>query len=197
VRNIPSFEETRRRTPARGKQQSHEGALDGENQNKNGLLIDFETAPGPPAPENGNDDTANPFDTFNATSAIREEMAATKERDEQERKDRERQNILEKRAARRKSMGPSSSYCIRVVEADTNVLQQIAGFPSRPRQLYIHGTWWKFPTTPQPRRPRTRQEGHLLRQTPRTNLPPLRLKKKIHHHQQSRNLDSLLFAHKI
>lgn len=79
-----------------------------QNQRQEGLLIDFETTPGPPAVGNENDDTANPFDTFNATSAIREEMAATKERDEQERKERERQNILEKRAARRKSMGPFS-----------------------------------------------------------------------------------------
>lgn len=85
--------------------------MDGESseeQGKEGLLIDFETTPKPPATATGfedNDDTANPFDTFNATSAIREEMAATKERDEQERKDRERQNILEKREARRKSMG--------------------------------------------------------------------------------------------
>ncbi|KAF9250837.1 hypothetical protein LCP9604111_3041 [Penicillium roqueforti] len=107
VRTIPSFEETRRRTPARSKQQTHDGMMDGQgqtDQKKEGLLIDFETTPGPPTTDNDNDDTANPFDTFNATSAIREEMAATKERDEQERKDRERQNILEKRAARRKSM---------------------------------------------------------------------------------------------
>lgn len=77
--------------------------MDGDRQGKEGLLIDFETTPGPLAADN--DDTSNPFDTFNATSAIREEMAATKERDEKERKDRERQNILEKREARRKSMG--------------------------------------------------------------------------------------------
>ncbi|KAJ5748605.1 uncharacterized protein N7511_010301 [Penicillium nucicola] len=102
VRNIPSFEETRRRTPAHSQQQSQDGAMDGGNKGKQGLLIDFETTPGPPAVDN--DDTSNPFDTFNATSAIREEMAATKERDEKERKDRERQNILEKREARRKSM---------------------------------------------------------------------------------------------
>ncbi|KAJ6079350.1 hypothetical protein N7467_009103 [Penicillium canescens] len=102
VRNIPSFEETRRRTPARNQQRSQDGAMDGDSQGKEGLLIDFETTPGAPAADN--DDTANPFDTFNATSAIREEMAATKERDEKERKDRERQNILEKREARRKSM---------------------------------------------------------------------------------------------
>lgn len=108
MRTIPSFEETRRRTPARGDHQTHDGTMDGQSQKeqkKKGLLNDFEPTPGPPRTGNDNDDTANPFDTFNATSAIREEMAATKERDEQERKARERQNILEKRAARRKSMG--------------------------------------------------------------------------------------------
>ncbi|KAJ5551474.1 hypothetical protein N7461_006172 [Penicillium sp. DV-2018c] len=107
VRNIPSFEETRRRTPARTQQQTQDGTMDEdrpEGQGKEGLLIDFESTPGHPDTANDNDDTANPFDTFNATSAIREEMAATKERDEQERKERERQNILDKRAARRKSM---------------------------------------------------------------------------------------------
>ncbi|KAJ5774237.1 hypothetical protein N7457_009133 [Penicillium paradoxum] len=123
VRNIPSFEETRRRTPARSKQQTHDGTMDGEGQRapgKEDLFIDFETTPGPPVSGNGNDDTANPFDTFNATSAIREEMAATKERDEQERKERERQNILEKRAARRKSMGPFFSYQ-HIVEVNINI----------------------------------------------------------------------------
>lgn len=78
---------------------------DPEGQRELGPLIDLESTPGTHVSRNDNDDTANPFDTFNATSAIREEMAATKERDEKERKDRERQNILEKRAARRKSMG--------------------------------------------------------------------------------------------
>lgn len=67
-------------------------------------MIDFAT---PPRPAAEGDDTANPFDTFNATTAIREEMAATKERDDKERRERERQAILEKRAARRKSMGKS------------------------------------------------------------------------------------------
>jgi kinetochore protein Spc7/SPC105 len=64
-------------------------------------LIDLATAT-----KDGNID--NPFDTFNATSAIRDEMAATKERDEKERRERERQTILEKREARRKSMGKYS-----------------------------------------------------------------------------------------
>ncbi|OQE45927.1 hypothetical protein PENCOP_c001G01507 [Penicillium coprophilum] len=107
VRTIPTFEETRRRTPARREQPTHDGTMDAQsqmNQAKEGPLIDFKATPGPPMANHDNNDTANPFDTFNATSAIREEMAATKERDDQERKDRERQNILEKRAARRKSM---------------------------------------------------------------------------------------------
>jgi kinetochore protein Spc7/SPC105 len=100
VRNIPSFEETRRRTPARdARNQKAKTASNGQE----GLLIDFATPSQPPVTDTG--DLANPFDTFNATSAIREEMAATKERDDKERKERERQTILEKREARRKSMG--------------------------------------------------------------------------------------------
>lgn len=101
MRNIPSFEETRRRTPAR-KSQSQEPSWESSSQNQEGLLIDFAT---PPRAAAQGDDTTNPFDTFNATSAIRDEMAATKERDDKERRERERQTILEKREARRKSMG--------------------------------------------------------------------------------------------
>ncbi|KAJ6110619.1 hypothetical protein N7486_002854 [Penicillium sp. IBT 16267x] len=99
VRNIPSFEETRRRTPARD---APSQKVNAETKNQEGLLIDFATPPQPPVSDPA--DTSNPFDTFNATSAIRDEMAATKERDDKERKERERQNILEKREARRKSM---------------------------------------------------------------------------------------------
>ena len=91
----------RRRTPARDRA-SQKADMDGI-QNQEGLLIDFETPPKLAASTSEN--TANPFDTFNATSAIRGEMAATKERDDKERRERERQNILEKREARRKSMG--------------------------------------------------------------------------------------------
>ncbi|KAJ5709344.1 hypothetical protein N7493_010678 [Penicillium malachiteum] len=99
VRNIPSFEETRRRTPARDATKQKDN---NDTTNQEGPLIDFQT-PRQPA-MSGSEDTLNPFDTFNATSAIRDEMAATKERDERERRERERQNILEKREARRKSM---------------------------------------------------------------------------------------------
>lgn len=105
VRNIPSFEETRRRTPARDAS-SQKANANGKDQGQEGVLIDFATPPQPTATKDGNID--NPFDTFNATSAIRDEMAATKERDEKERRDRERQAILEKREARRKSMGKYS-----------------------------------------------------------------------------------------
>ncbi|KAJ5132138.1 Kinetochore Spc7 [Penicillium atrosanguineum] len=99
VRNIPSFEETRRRTPARDARNQKTNTSSNEQE---GLLIDFATPNPPPVIESEN--LANPFDTFNATSAIRDEMAATKERDDKERKERERQTILEKREARRKSM---------------------------------------------------------------------------------------------
>lgn len=63
------------------------------------MLIDFET---PPRQSGGN---VNPFDTFNASSAIRDGKAAAIEREEQEQRERERQMILEQREARRKSMG--------------------------------------------------------------------------------------------
>lgn len=102
MRNIPSFEETRRRTPARDASTQQVDAA-GNDQGKEGLLIDFGTPSQPANTGDGNID--NPFDTFNATSAIRDEMAATRERDEKERRERERQTILEKREARRKSMG--------------------------------------------------------------------------------------------
>ncbi|KAJ5888293.1 hypothetical protein N7495_008334 [Penicillium taxi] len=100
VRSIPSFAETRRRTPAR--EASNQKGNNNDDARKEGVLIDFVASSQPPA--NVSDDKSNPFDTFNATSAIRDEMAATKERDEKERRQRERQNILEKREARRKSM---------------------------------------------------------------------------------------------
>jgi kinetochore protein Spc7/SPC105 len=105
VRNIPSFEETRRRTPARDASNQKANAV-GNDQGREGLLIDFATPPQPA--HTGDENIDNPFDTFNATSAIRDEMAATKERDEKERRERERQTILEKREARRKSMGVCS-----------------------------------------------------------------------------------------
>ncbi|KAI9038549.1 kinetochore-microtubule binding complex subunit SPC105 [Aspergillus affinis] len=100
VRNIPSFEETRKRTPARGAPQSNDGR--GANNGSQGLLIDLDTPAQPSAPSSS-EERANPFDGFNA-EAIRDEMAAVREREEQERRERERKAILQQREARRKSM---------------------------------------------------------------------------------------------
>lgn len=108
VRNIPSFEETRRRTPAGDAPHQIANPADGDGEGKEGLLIDFATPPQPSIA--GSENLTNPFDTFNATSAIRDEMAATRERDEKERRERERQSVLEKREARRKSMGSFPNY---------------------------------------------------------------------------------------
>lgn len=94
VQNIPSFEETRKQTPARGSQQN-----EGNDQEKEGLLIDLDTPARPP--DSNAEDTANPFDDFNASSAI----AAAREKEEREQRERERKAILEQREARRKSMG--------------------------------------------------------------------------------------------
>ena len=65
VRNIPSFEETRRRTPARD---APNQTRDTNGQGQEGLLIDFASSPQPAAGDS--EDTSNPFDTFNATSAM-------------------------------------------------------------------------------------------------------------------------------
>ncbi|GKZ69139.1 hypothetical protein AnigIFM50267_004326 [Aspergillus niger] len=100
VRNIPTFEETRRRTPARGPPHN-DGTGEAPDQGKEGLLIDFDT-PAQPSGSLG-DDPSNPFDSFTAAS-IRDEMAAVREREEKEQRERERKTILERREARRKSM---------------------------------------------------------------------------------------------
>ncbi|OJK03031.1 hypothetical protein ASPACDRAFT_10238, partial [Aspergillus aculeatus ATCC 16872] len=98
VRTIPTFEETRKRTPARESQPSVSNETN--TQSNEGLLIDLDT----PAPaSNISEDRSNPFDSFNATS-IRDEMAAAREKEEKEQRERERKMILEKREARRKSM---------------------------------------------------------------------------------------------
>lgn len=96
VRNIPSFEETRRQTPARNLQQNERSG-----QEKEGLLIDLDTPGRPEASET--EKQANPFDDFNASSAI----AADREREEKEQRERERKAALEQREARRKSLGSS------------------------------------------------------------------------------------------
>ncbi|KAL4784538.1 hypothetical protein BJX76DRAFT_216111 [Aspergillus varians] len=97
VRNIPTFEETRRKQPAgRGKEQE-----DTSSSAQEGLLIDFDTPAQKSAAQP--EDQTNPFDTFNA-STIRDEMAAAREQEEKERRERERKAALQHREARRKSM---------------------------------------------------------------------------------------------
>lgn len=97
VRNIPSFEETRRQTPEFDFQQD-----EGDQQEKEGLLIDIDTPVQSAGPDLGNiTNITNPFDDFNATSAI----AAEREREVREQRERERKRILEQREERRKSMG--------------------------------------------------------------------------------------------
>jgi kinetochore protein Spc7/SPC105 len=88
LRNIPAFDESRRQKDNAKQSQTDEG-----------LLIDFSTPA--KAPVTGTEQLDNPFDGFNASSAIRD----AKEREEKERKERERKAILEQREARRKSMG--------------------------------------------------------------------------------------------
>lgn len=97
VRNIPSFEETRRQTPTFDSQYE-----EGDQQEKEGLLIDIDTPVQSAGPDLGNiTNITNPFDDFNATSAI----AAEREREVKEQRERERKRILEQREERRKSMG--------------------------------------------------------------------------------------------
>ncbi|PGH13558.1 hypothetical protein AJ79_03551 [Helicocarpus griseus UAMH5409] len=107
IRNIPSFEETRKRTPARSPQRGSRSRPSNNPNEKDNLLIDFSTSSS--APVVGTDNLANPFDTFNPSSLMRngrteEEEAVARERQEREQRERERQAILEQRAARRKSM---------------------------------------------------------------------------------------------
>lgn len=84
--------------------QSQVSANDGANdQSRDGLLIDFETPTLPSVV--GADNLANPFDSFNASSAIRDGKAAAREREEREKREHDRQLILQQREARRKSMG--------------------------------------------------------------------------------------------
>ncbi|EEA21977.1 hypothetical protein TMatcc_008600 [Talaromyces marneffei ATCC 18224] len=87
IRNIPSFDESRRQQNTAKQSQADEG-----------MLIDFSTPA--KASVTGAEQLDNPFDGFNASSAIRD----AKEREEKERKEREKKAILEQREARRKSM---------------------------------------------------------------------------------------------
>ncbi|EAS29299.3 chromosome segregation protein [Coccidioides immitis RS] len=104
IQSIPSFEETRKRTPGRSPQRLSSA------RGNNAPLIDFSTPP--PVPVVGTESLPNPFDTFNPTPALnsgrvlqseQERQAAKREREARERHEH-KQAILEQRAARRKSM---------------------------------------------------------------------------------------------
>ena len=99
LRQIPAFEETRKRNASRSPSPNKPRDTPRSPQVEENLLIDFDT----PAkvPVTGTERLENPFDAFNASSAIRDAI----EREEMERKEREKQLILERREARRKSMG--------------------------------------------------------------------------------------------
>lgn len=156
VQNIPPFEDSRKQTSVRRSPRKSSGAgNEGNEQGREGVLIDFGTPTNQPAP--GTDSQANPFDTFNASSAI----AAAREREESEQRERERKMILEQREARRKSMGPLQSsfwYHTKI----PNVSQQTAVYllPRRPR--YIPGTLWRYRTIRRHLQIRIRLDGHRL-----------------------------------
>lgn len=97
VQNIPSFEETRRRTPGRTPQQPRHST-----NPATGDLIDFST------PTSANHASqSNPFDSFSPVGiplrTEEEQQAAAREREERERQEQKRQ-ALEHREARRKSL---------------------------------------------------------------------------------------------
>lgn len=99
LRNIPTFDQARRRNESRSPSPRRQKDIPDSPPAEEGMLIDFST----PAKVSvtGTDQLDNPFDGFNASSALRD----AKEREEKERKEREKQAILEQREARRKSMG--------------------------------------------------------------------------------------------
>ncbi|KAK2767603.1 hypothetical protein FQN54_003761 [Arachnomyces sp. PD_36] len=107
-RTIPSFEATRRRTPSRSPRRSpRKGGSQVESESRttgeDDLLIDFST---PTAPNARANNQSNPFDSFNLVPG---QAGAGAEQDqwakeEWERREREKQAILDQRAARRKSM---------------------------------------------------------------------------------------------
>ncbi|KAL2371192.1 chromosome segregation protein [Blastomyces gilchristii SLH14081] len=112
IRSIPSFDETRKRTPARSPQRGSNYRQSNSLNEKNEPPINVSEPPS--APVVGADHLVKPFDTFNPSAVIQnakiavraegEQMAAAREREEAEQRERERQAILDHRAARRKSM---------------------------------------------------------------------------------------------
>lgn len=157
VRNIPSFEETRRRTPARSPERNRNNG--GKAQSSEGLLIDFSTPTR--GQGSGEGHATNPFEAFNASSAIRDDIAAAQEREEKERRERERKAILEQREARRKSMG-RIALAYNVGNPRLMFIQQTAVF-HLPRKLrYIHGMSLSWLKIQHHLLPQTQQDAHRL-----------------------------------
>ena len=115
-RHIPSFEESRKKTPVRRSPRKSAAAQLGNKPGENDVLIDFST-PGS-ASITGSNNLANPFDTFDPLPGNRNGETGEKggaeqqesERLERERREREKQAILQQREARRKSMGELSFH---------------------------------------------------------------------------------------
>ncbi|EEP77478.1 predicted protein [Uncinocarpus reesii 1704] len=128
LQSIPTFEETRRKTPARSPQRP-------SNYTGKNLLIDFSTPPS--APVVGTENLPNPYDTFNPTPARnggqsrseQERQIAERERDAREKHERAKQLALEQRAARRKSMDPPYTP-----DEENNDLEQFS--PADQRHLH-------------------------------------------------------------
>ncbi|KAI5308709.1 hypothetical protein KEM55_005055 [Ascosphaera atra] len=98
VQNIPTFEETRRRTPGKTPQRARQSLNPGT-----GDLINF-FSPG----NTETDPQGNPFDSFSPVGiplrTEEEQQAAAREREEREKREQEKKSILEQREARRKSL---------------------------------------------------------------------------------------------
>lgn len=109
-RSIPSFEATRKRTPSRSprKRGSQAGETESKAAGEEDLLIDFNT---PVSAPNAGANNSNPFDSFNLVPGKAEGGGEQDQwaKEEWERREREKQAILDQRAARRKSMGKLST----------------------------------------------------------------------------------------
>lgn len=117
--SIPSFEATRKHTPSQSPQKGGSQTRGGQRKaaGEEDLLIDFSTPV--TAPNGGANNPSNPFDSFNLVPG---QSAAGAEQDqwakeEWERREREKQAILEQRAARRKSLGKHSwaNFAVNIV----------------------------------------------------------------------------------
>lgn len=108
------------------------------------MLIDFSSGPSENnqnAPVTGAENLANPFAVLQPnTIAVRteeEQLAAAREREEKEKRDLQRQSILDQRAARRKSLGEFNVG--QTKDMALTELQRTVGYHSHQKLRYIHG----------------------------------------------------------